>query len=228
MKKLLALTLIAGLTLSGCTTKDASTVDTSATTTAETETEATAQAATEVATETTTEEVPLADAETTETIDAMGDVEVDKGLLTVELVMPAEYMEGVTQEALDASTQENGFISATLNEDGSVTYVMTKDTHSKFMEEFKTQLATALNEMVGSTDYPNITSIETNDDYTEFNVTTTSTELSMNESFSVMAFYMYGGMYNIFNGTKTDSITVNFINADSGEIINSSNSADLE
>ena len=50
----------------------------------------------------------------------------------------------------------------------------------------------------------------------------------MNESFSTMAFYMYGGMYNIFNGTEVDNIHVDFVNADSGEIISSSDSKNLE
>ena len=63
---------------------------------------------------------------------------------------------------------------------------------------------------------------------TEFTVTTKSSALDMNESFSTMAFYMYGGMYNIFNGTEVDNIHVDFVNADSGEIISSSDSKNLE
>lgn len=228
MKKIISLTLITIMILGGCSSNNNSSVDTSTNTNTESETEIATSAENETDTETTTDVVSVADAETTEDIEAIGDVEVDKGLLTVELVMPAEYMEGVTQEDLDLSSKENGFISATLNADGTATYIMTKDAHESYMKEFKEELTVALNEMVGSSDFPNITSIQTNDDFTEFNVTTTSTELSMNESFTVMAFYMYGGMYNIFNGTKTDSIMVNYINADSGEIINTSNSADLE
>ena len=34
-------------------------------------------------------------------------------------------------------------------------------------------------------------------------------------------------MYAIFNGTKADDIHVDFVNADSGEIINSSDSSDM-
>ena len=64
-------------------------------------------------------------------------------------------------------------------------------------------------------------------DFTSFTVTTTSTELSINESFSVMAFYMYGGMYNTFNGAPVDNAHVDFVNAESGEIINSSDSKDM-
>ena len=76
-------------------------------------------------------------------------------------------------------------------------------------------------------DYPNITSIEANDDFTSFTVTTKSTELDFAESFSVLAFYIYGGMYNQFNGTPVDNVHVDFVNADSGEIISSADSKDL-
>ena len=54
-----------------------------------------------------------------------------------------------------------------------------------------------------------------------------SSELNLAESFSVLAFYMYGGMYNIFNGTEVENITVDFINEANGQIINSANSNDM-
>lgn len=50
----------------------------------------------------------------------------------------------------------------------------------------------------------------------------------MAESFSVIAFYMYGGIYNVLNGEEIDNISVTFINADSGEVISVSNSSDME
>ena len=49
----------------------------------------------------------------------------------------------------------------------------------------------------------------------------------MSESFSVMALYMYGGMYGIFSGEEVDNVHVDFKNADSGEIISSANSEDM-
>ena len=49
----------------------------------------------------------------------------------------------------------------------------------------------------------------------------------MAESFSVLGFYMYGGMYNIFNGTAVDNVSVKFINADTGEVISTTNSKDM-
>lgn len=155
-------------------------------------------------------------------------IEVDKNLFSVELTVPAEFMEGTTQEELDKIVEEeDGYKSITLNADGSATYVMTKSQHKEMMEEITSDINTTLDEMIGSEDYPNVTKVEANSDFTSFTVTTTSTELDLNESFSVMVFYMYGGMYNIFNGTEVDNIHVDFVNDDTGEIISSSDSKDM-
>ena len=161
-------------------------------------------------------------------IDSVGDVEVEENLFSVEITIPADYVGETTQEELDAKAEENGYKSIKLNSDGSATYIMTKTQHEEMMNEVASNINDALSEMIGSEDYPNITDITTNDDFTEFTITTSSTELDLNESFSVLAFYMYGGMYNIFNGTPIDNVHVDFVNADSGEIISSADSSDME
>ena len=82
--------------------------------------------------------------------------------------------------------------SITLNDDGSATYVMTKKQHKDMMDEMTNSLNESLNDLIGSKDYPNFTDIKANDNFTEFTITTKSTELDMSESFSAMMFYMYG------------------------------------
>ena len=42
----------------------------------------------------------------------------------------------------------------------------------------------------------------------------------------MLAFYMYGGMHNVFNGTEVENIAVDFINEATGQIMNSANSRD--
>lgn len=145
----------------------------------------------------------------------------------IELIIPSDFIDATTQEELDNIVKEKGFISATLNPDGSATYVITKSKHKELMQEVTEELNSSLNEMINSEDCPNITDIETNSDFTNFSITTTSTELSLEETFSAMFFYTCGGMYNTFNGTPVDNVHVDFINADSGDVIESFNSADM-
>lgn len=155
-------------------------------------------------------------------------IEVDENLLTVELTIPSDFVGETTQEELNQTVEEeDGLKSITLNEDGSATYVMTKKKHKEMMSEIKTGIDEELQAMVGSEDYPNFTKVEANDDYTSFTITTTSTELDLAESFSVMNLYVQGGLYNVFNGTPADNIHVDFVNADSGAIISSSDSSDM-
>lgn len=149
------------------------------------------------------------------------------GSATVELNIPASYVEEKTQEDLNKLCEEKGYASITLNEDGSATYVMTEAQHEKLIKDFRTEIEKSLAEMVGSENYPNFTSIEANDDYTEFTIKTKSTQLDFAESFSALGFYLYGGMYAVFNGKEVDNISVTFVNADSGDIISTSNSSEM-
>lgn len=210
-KKIILLLLSATLVLSACGSDS----------TAETAPSA------DVVSETTANEDVTESSDSLSELDALGDVEVDEGLFDVELTIPKDYVGETTQEELDALASEKGFKSVTLNADGSATYVMTKKQHKEMMDEMSASLNGSLAELIGSEEYPNFTDIKTNDDFTEFTITTKSTELDLSESFSVMAFYMYGGMYNIFAGTPVDNVHVEFINADSGEVISESNSSDM-
>lgn len=160
-------------------------------------------------------------------------IDVDKGLLNVEITIPADAAEFYgfkfeSQEDADAYAKEQGFKSVTLGDDGSVSLVMSKSQHKKLMEELNKTIDEAFQEMIGSEDYPNITAVEHNDNYTEIKVTTESEELSLNESFSTLAFYIYGGMYNAFNGTPVDNIHIDFINEASGEVIDSFDSENMD
>ena len=154
-------------------------------------------------------------------------INVDKNLFDVKITIPADFVGETTQEELDAQAKESDIHSITLNDDGSATYVMSKSQHKKIMKELSDNINSALTEMVGSEDYPNFTDIKTNSDFTNFTVTTTASELDLTDSVSVMAFYMYGGMYAIFYGNDSANIHVDFVNADSGEIIDSSDSSEL-
>lgn len=161
-------------------------------------------------------------------LDALGDIETDKGLFNVTLTIPADFVdEGTTQDSLDQQAKKSGWRSATLNEDGSVTYVITKAQHKEMMDGVRETIDTAIKEMIGSEDYPSITAIDVNDDYTQFKVTLSDDEMGLMDAFSTLAFYMYGAMYHVFNGTEAGNISVQYINGSTGEVIEEANSADM-
>lgn len=215
MKKALLTTIfICTLSLTACGSKSAP----------ETTVATTAAPVVETTIEETIEKDELEEA--VSAIEAVGSVTVEKELFDVKLTIPADFIGETTQEELEAEAKENGY-KVVLNEDGSATYEMTKSQHKKMMEEIKESLVQSITEMVGSEEYPNFTDIKYNDDFTEFTITTKSTELDMMESISTFMFYMSGGLYNIYNGTPVDNVHLEFVNADSGEVIYSSDSSNV-
>lgn len=146
---------------------------------------------------------------------------VEKNLFSVTLTYPASMVdEGTTQDSLNDEIKGiDGIKSATLNEDGSVTYIMTKAYHKQIVDDMAQTIDESMAEMVGSEDYPNFTNVEANEDYTVFTVTTKSKALSLDESLSLLQFYTEGAFYSVVSGNDADSIHVDFVNADTGEII---------
>lgn len=155
-------------------------------------------------------------------------IKVEKELFDVEITVPADFVGNSTQEDLDKICQEHGYKSITLNDDGSATYVMTKSQHKAAMDEMAASIRSSLEEMANSEDYPDYTSVTVNDDFTSYTVTTKATELGLGDSFVVFGFYLYSGMYAAFDGNEIDNVHVDFVNADTGEIIHSADSSDAQ
>lgn len=155
-------------------------------------------------------------------------IEVDEGLLNVEITVPPDFLEeGTTQETLDETAKEEGIKSITLNDDGSATYIMSKSKHNEMMAGIRESIDESMAEMIDPETYPTFVEVTSNDDYTHFTVKLSSNEVGLSESISVLGFYMLGGLYNAFNGTPVDDVTVSFVNADTGDIIQEAHSSEM-
>ena len=141
MKKLLAAVLAALMAASLVSCEESPETQS---TSAETSTVSSVEASSEVSSAESSDP-----SEETHSLDELNGLDVEQELFDVKLTIPADYVEeGTTQESLDAEAKEAGFQSATLNEDGTVTYVMTKSQHQKLMEDMKANLDQSLKEMV--------------------------------------------------------------------------------
>lgn len=161
-------------------------------------------------------------------LESIGDLEVEQGLFHVTLTIPPDFIEeGMTQDQLDQEVKDSGYKSATLNDDGSVTYVMTKAQHQEMMQGIRESIDNSLSEMVGSEDCPSIVKIEANSDYTQYTVTLNTEEVGLSEGFVALAFYVYSGMYHVFNGTEPGDVNVKYVSASTGQVIQETNSSDM-
>ena len=150
-----------------------------------------------------------------------GAVEVDENILTVDVTISASLFgdEEITQESLDEEiADEDGIKSAKLNDDGSVTYTITKAKQKEMLIDMREDVAEYCQEIVDSEDYT-FTSIDFNDDVTEFECILTNREPNIYESFAVIGLFMQGGLYNMFAGNEDFDIKVNYINEDSRDVI---------
>lgn len=160
------------------------------------------------------------------TSSSSGGIEVDEGLLTVTITIPADIIGEISQADLDKQLAEKGYKSATLNSDGSVTYVMTKAKHKELMKEMAAEFDKSFQEMLNDEE-SSIVSITHNDDFTEFKIGYDGDEVGLADSFTVLVFYMAGAMYGAFNGKTPENVHVVFVNSKSGETIQEGNSKNL-
>ena len=74
-----------------------------------------------------------------------------------------------------------------------------------------------------------LTAIDHNEDYTNFTVTTTTKpgETAISDSMSVLIFATCGQTYGIVSGDIPENIHVDFVNADSGELVTSWDSENM-
>lgn len=143
-------------------------------------------------------------------------VEVDENLFDVTITLPNSFFESLDTTAEEAvkNQEESGntFKSVKLNEDQSVEITMTKSDYKKMMSEMKKNVNDSLQEIVDNTeDFPNITNIESNDDFTEFTVTVEDGTVGLTDSFVCMALYLYGGIYQVFTPEQKMSVEITFV-----------------
>lgn len=128
-------------------------------------------------------EAPTEDplAEDMEVLSAIGEVEVENGILTVSITVPASLAgENNDQATLDANAGET-YQSAKLNEDGSITYKMTRAQHKAMLSHLQESIDAALQEMIDSADF-NFKEIKYNKNMSEFDATMTVNELGWTPS----------------------------------------------
>ncbi|ESU31939.1 hypothetical protein G3A_14080 [Bacillus sp. 17376] len=149
-----------------------------------------------------------------------GSVEVDKGLFNVEVTLPASMFEGEDIDSAIEEAKAEGVKEVIKNDDGSITYKMSKSEHKKMMKELETGIQESLEEMKTSGDFASIKDVTHNKNYSEFTleVDKATYENSM-DGFAVFGLGISGVYYQLFNGAKEDDykVTINVKDQATGE-----------
>lgn len=174
---------------------------------------------------TTTNEDDTIDDKAWDGLKAIGQVKTENGLFIATLTLPKEIVgDEITQEKIDANAGES-YISGRLNEDGSVTYKMTKKQHKEMLDVIVESFEKSFNEMLQNEDL-SFTSIKHNDDFTQFDVTVSGDSLGLADTLATAEFYTAGGMYGIFSGKKAERVVVNYYSS-TGKLINTADSSKI-
>lgn len=149
-------------------------------------------------------------------------IEVDKGLLNVEVTLPASLFENQDIDEVIEGAKAEGVKEVIKNDDGSLTYIMSKSEHKKVLSEMEEDINQDIEELKSGEDFPSIKDVKKNNSYSEFTIVVNREKFE--NSFDGMASIGLGlsaMFYQVFSGVDDEKakVTVNFEDENTGEII---------
>lgn len=151
-------------------------------------------------------------------------LKVDKGLLNVEVTIPASLLEGQDIDTAITAAKEEGVKEVIKNSDGSLTYKMPKSVHKKMLKDLEESVLETVEEIKTSDDFTSIKDVTYNKSFTEFTLTVNKEQFDSGfDGMSSMGLAIVGMYYQLFNGMDPEKfkVTVNFKDEANGDVFNS-------
>jgi outer membrane murein-binding lipoprotein Lpp len=143
-------------------------------------------------------------------------IQVDEGLLTVDITFPESLVnmgeQKMTQAKVDAAVKESGYLAGKLNEDGSVTYTMTKLKQQELLSSARKSFDEAIQAAIDEN--PTVKSITRSDDFSEIKIEVSKQD--MTNGFLGLSFAFTAYFYQVLDG-KEYATEVVYIDASTGE-----------
>lgn len=157
-----------------------------------------------------------------ETDSAPPAVEVDEGLLTVDLTIARSLLDAqgtMSDDELVAAAEDRGF-SATVDGD-TVTYTMTKAQRDDMLDQMRTSAAEAADKLIAD-ETNSITDIEFDEGMTSYRISVDAARYNQLEALIALGFYIQGALYQQFTGVDPEDadVTVDFVDDATGEVLN--------
>lgn len=150
-------------------------------------------------------------------------LKVDKGLINVEVTIPASFFEGQDIDSVIAKAKSEGIKEVIKNDDGSITYKMSKSEHKKMMKEMVEGIIKSAEEIKTGQDFTSIKDVTYNKTFSEFTLSVNQEEFENSlDSIASFGLAVTGMYYQLFNGVNPEKykVTVIFKNELNGEVIN--------
>lgn len=157
-------------------------------------------------------------------------VQVDEGLLNVDVTLAASFFEDQTEDEIKAAAKEHGYSNCKINADGSVAYTMSKAKHAEMLNELKAGFdETIAGCLDGEDKVASFIDIQYNDDFSQIDVYVDADQYTMWDSLYALTFYITGAYYQAFSGIANDDIdvVVNFVDNATKEVLNTASYKDF-
>ena len=135
-----------------------------------------------------------------------------------EIILPASLVEDTTQEYLDGEVEEGIYKDAVLNDDGSVTYVMSESQYESLIDDMILVYDDSIDEMEDLED-SGIMEIKRDDDFSCFTIVMVDGKMPAEEALLETNLTYMGRMYAAFAGTEKSEIKVAYVDDSTGEVI---------
>ena len=148
-------------------------------------------------------------------------IEVDKGLLSTEITLPASLFEGQNLDEVIANAKEQGVSEVIQNEDGSLTYKMSKATHEKLMKETADHVLKTIDELKSGENFKSIQDVTYNDSFSEFTLVVDQPAYEGGfDGFAAFGIGMVALIYQTYDGVPQEKrrVTIDIKDQNSGEI----------
>ena len=148
-------------------------------------------------------------------------VNVDKGLFNVDVTLPAAFFEGEDIDQVIANAKAEGIGEAIANEDGSITYKMSKSQHKEMLADIQKSVMESVEETKNSEDFTSIKDITYNDSISAFTIVVDKAAYENSfDGFAALGLGIVGAYYQIFNGADAEAYKVEISIQDeaSGEV----------
>lgn len=135
-----------------------------------------------------------------------GSIEVDKGLFSTELTLPAELSE--TFEPDELALEE---ANITQNEDGTVTIKMSRSQHQGLLDEMRETITDSVEELKTDENFQSFKDIEYNNDFSEFSIIVDREVYESGfDGFGIFGLAIQALYYQVFEGRNPEELSSTF------------------
>lgn len=155
-----------------------------------------------------------------------GSIEVDKKLISVEVTFPESLLamddeEIDYDEIINEAEKEEGMLDAVKNDDGSITYKMTKARHTEMMSQLSEDILEAFDDLINDDDFASIKDITSDKKFSKIEVIVDKLEFENSfDGFGIFGIAMQSMFYQVYDGVAPDKyeVEVSLSDVDTNEV----------